>query len=119
MNESEYEKLEQYCHNLKISVTTGEIAKLTEQLNMSTDDLSKLCAFFQNLDTRRKETVVSTCLNLSRLPLKEPKTFDNFDFSILHSKDILHSLVHRVLVKHIWQWHVEERAANWESKPIF
>lgn len=88
MNESEYEKLEQYCHNLKISVTTGEIAKLTEQLNMSTDDLSKLCAFFQNLDTRRKETVVSTCLKLSRLPLKEPKTFDNFDFSILHSKDI-------------------------------
>lgn len=31
---------------------------------------------------------MNTCLKLSRLPLTEPKTFSNFDFSYVHSNNL-------------------------------
>lgn len=34
----------------------------------------------------KAESIVSTLLRLSRLPLKEPKTFEGFDFNQLHGK---------------------------------
>lgn len=36
---------------------------------------------FTYLQEKKKENVVSALLRMSRLPLKAPKTFDNFDFS--------------------------------------
>ena len=36
----------------------------------------------------KNEAVVNTLLKTSRLPLKNPKTFENFDFSRLHGKNI-------------------------------
>lgn len=44
--------------------------------------------FFEILEERKKEAVVNTCLKLSRLPLTEPKTFSNFDFSYVHSNNL-------------------------------
>lgn len=88
MTKTPYEEIENYCHSLKINITAGEIAAVTEKLNMNSEELSKMVSFFASLEEKKKEAVVSTCLKLSRLPLKEPKTFDNFDFENLHSKDI-------------------------------
>ena len=34
------------------------------------------------------ETIIQTLLKMSRLPLKEPKTFDGFDFSHVHGKQV-------------------------------
>ena len=88
MSETPYETMERYCNSLKININAGEIAAITEKLNMNSDDLSKMVSFFASLEEKKKESVVNMCLKLSRLPLKEPKTFDNFDFSNLHSKEI-------------------------------
>ena len=55
---------------------------------MNQEEIDKTADFFAMLEERKKESVINTCLKLSRLPLTEPKTFDNFDFSYVHSNDM-------------------------------
>ena len=43
---------------------------------------------FSYLKEKKQQTTVLTLLKMSRLPTKEPKTFDNFDFSLLKGKDV-------------------------------
>ena len=85
---SVFEQIRKHCEVLNISLSDIEAAALTSRLNMSEEEISKLCDVFAYLDEKKNEAIVSTCLKLSRLPLKEPKTFEGFDFSRLHGKDI-------------------------------
>ena len=42
---------------------------------------------FAALEEKKQQTTIDTLLRLSRLPVKAPKTFDNFDFSRIQGKD--------------------------------
>lgn len=48
--------------------------------------IKKACSVFSYLQEKKKENVVSALLRMSRLPLKTPKTFANFDFAQIHGK---------------------------------
>lgn len=63
----------------------------TEQPEKQLQALSSVLSYLQE---KKKENIISTLLKLSRLPLKEPKTFENFDFTQLRGKqaDILKTL---------------------------
>lgn len=88
MTNTDYERIAKSSAELKLNLSVEEVAHYTSLLNMSEDEIQKICEFFKILENRKKESVVNTCLKLSRLPMKEPKTFDNFDFSNLHVKEI-------------------------------
>lgn len=40
------------------------------------------------LSEKKQQTTIQTLLKMSRLPTKAPKTFENFDFSLLKGKDV-------------------------------
>ena len=88
MTETVFEEMEQYVRVLKLGLTASDLAGIVAELNMTSDELNKLCKVFRSLDQRKTEAIVNTCLRLSRLPLKEPKAFENFDFSRIHGKDV-------------------------------
>ena len=88
MAESSYDKIAEIADYLKLSISAEEIAGCFTKLNMSQEEIEKTTEFFEILEERKKEAVVNTCLKLSRLPLTEPKTFSNFDFSYVHSNNL-------------------------------
>ena len=88
MTESSYDKIAEIADYLKLSISAEEIAGCFTKLNMSQEEIEKTTEFFEILEERKKEAVVNTCLKLSRLPLTEPKTFSNFDFSYVHSNNL-------------------------------
>ena len=88
MAESSYERIARTIEYLKLNIPVEELAESLSKLNMSQEEINKTADFFELLKERKKEAVVNTCLKLSRLPLTEPKTFDNFDFSYVHSNEI-------------------------------
>lgn len=45
-------------------------------------------AVFSYLSRKKQQTTIHTLLKMSRLPTKAPKTFENFDFSLLKGKDV-------------------------------
>lgn len=65
----------------------AELATLASDHDMGESELSALLATFGYLGVKRRESSIETLLRLSRLPRKEPKTFDNFDFSRIQGRD--------------------------------
>ena len=87
MSDSVYESIRDNAKYLNIDIGDQEIAQLAIDKKMSDVELNAISAIFDYLKGKKQETIISTLLRLSRLPLKEPKTFDNFDFKQLHGKD--------------------------------
>lgn len=88
MIETAFEEMERCCKFMNLSITAEELAQLCEALNMSDRETGNLKEVFKALERKKNEAIINTCLKLSRLPLKEPKTFETFDFSRLHGKDV-------------------------------
>lgn len=88
MSKSLYEKIADSAQTLKLDLTPSEMAVLAENLNMSEQSVEDICRIFSYLEQKNRETLVNTCLRLSRLPQKEPKTFEGFDFDRIHGKDV-------------------------------
>lgn len=70
-----------------IDLSEVELAALIEQKDLGEESLLALGVVFSYLATKRRENKVKTLLKLSRLPQKEPKTFENFDFARIQGKD--------------------------------
>ena len=87
MNESVYEMVEKNCKILGVPFTSAELAKLAEESDFSDDALFAVDQVFEYLASKQTETTIHTLLKMSRLPLKNPKTFENFDFSVIKGKD--------------------------------
>ena len=87
MNESVFELVEKSSQILKIDFSSIEFAKLAEEHELSEEQLHAVGVVFEHLRQRKVETTIHTLLKMSRLPLKDPKTFDNFDFSVIKGRD--------------------------------
>ena len=87
MNESAFERIQACAAYLGIDVYTQELALFMENNNFSETDLSAIQETFEYLQERKQESIVATLLRMSRLPLKEPKTFEGFDFSLVKGKN--------------------------------
>ena len=87
MSESAFERIQSCAAYLNIDVYTQELARFMEDKTFSESDLKAVLDTFEYLKIRKQESIVATLLRMSRLPLKEPKTFEDFDFSLVKSKN--------------------------------
>lgn len=88
MTKSVFEEIEKYCRELNLGITAGELAALSESMNMDEHELQDIKEVFRELVNQKNEAIINTCLRLSRLPVKVPKTFENFDFGRLKGKEM-------------------------------
>jgi len=87
MSESVFERIQSCAAYLNIDVYTQELALFMENIKFSETDLKAVLDTFEYLKIRKQESIVATLLRMSRLPLKEPKTFEDFDFSLVKGKN--------------------------------
>ena len=129
MNDSVFEIVEKSSQILKLDFSSIEFAKLAEEQELTEAQIQAIGMVFEHLQQKKIETTIHTLLKRSRLPLKDPKTFDNFDFSVIKGRDaaklktlpslsaiyatgIWHSLGPKVLEKRIWQWRMDGLVAK-------
>ena len=65
-----------------------EFSKLSEELCMTPDQMAAVNHVFRYLSDKKTKATIDMYLRTSRLPLKVPKTFDNFDFSVIKGKHV-------------------------------
>lgn len=87
MNESVYEVIEQVSSVLRLDFSSVEFANLIQENMLTEEDANSIALVFEYLQRKKKNATVQTLLRLSRLPLKNPRTFGNFDFSMLRGRD--------------------------------
>ena len=88
MPDSHFEAICQYARTLNIEPFAADLAQFSHDNNLSEENLRMVEAVFHHMAQLKNEAVVTTLLRTSRLPLKNPKTFENFDFSRLHGRNI-------------------------------
>lgn len=87
MEDSAYSLFDQSVEALKLDFTSQELAHMASENNYSPEQIKAIIEVFQALQERKQETIISTLLKLSRLPMKAPKTFENYDFTRIFGKD--------------------------------
>lgn len=86
--ETVYDVISASLTNLKLDFSSQELAVIASDHHYSEDQLQAVSDIFRYLSKKKRENVINTLLKLSRLPLKEPKTFEGYDFSRLHGEDV-------------------------------
>lgn len=86
MNESYFEQIGDAAEYLKLELNAQDVAALAMNEHWTEEHLKNVADIFACMKERKEKKTVATLLRLSRLPLKEPKTFENFDYSQLHGK---------------------------------
>ena len=88
MNETAFETIASAASVLKVDFSAEEFAGFVEDHGLSEDAIEAVRSVFSYLKDKKQQTTVLTLLKMSRLPTKEPKTFENFDFSLLTLTEI-------------------------------
>lgn len=86
--ENSFEKLQHAASVLHLDFTSKEFAEFADANAFSEDTISAVTEFLSYLSKKKQDSAVQTLLKLSRLPTKVPRTFDNFDFSLLKGREI-------------------------------
>lgn len=87
MNDSVYEQIAQSCQTLRLDLSSVEFATLAEEYSFTDVQLQAVSQVLEHLRKKKVDTTIHTLLKMSRLPLKDPKTFENFDFSVIKGRD--------------------------------
>lgn len=87
MEQSVFDRIGQSCDVLKLDLSSTEMASFAEKNDLTQQQLDAVNSLFEFLAEKKRKTCVETLLRLSRLPVKVPKTFDNYDFTRIHGKD--------------------------------
>ena len=88
MNESPYDKICSHASYLNLDLELQELAKFVFDHQFDDNQIEAVSSLLGYLASNKRDNIVATLLKMSRLPLKEPKTFDNFDFSLLRGKGV-------------------------------
>ena len=84
---SPYALASEAAARLGLQLTAAEVAALASDHDMGDAELGALAVTFDYLAEKRRRASTGTLLRLSRLPRREPKTFDGFDFSRIQGRD--------------------------------
>lgn len=87
MNEGMIESMNACAKALKLDIDEAELAELSIEKGYTSQQLEAVSGVLHYLKEKKERSVVNTLLKLSRLPLAEPKTFENFDFTRIYGKD--------------------------------
>lgn len=83
-----YESMDDYSKHLKLDMSGMELAKFAAEHKYSADQVKAVLDVMHYLDDKKHENTINTLLRLSKLPTKVPKTFETYDFSRVHGKDV-------------------------------
>lgn len=86
MSRSVYDRINDAAHFLNLDINLQEFAVYAHKNDLNEADMEAVASLLEYLKEKKNTSIVTTLLKMSRLPLKEPKTFENFDFSQLHGK---------------------------------
>lgn len=86
MSDTILDKINADIEALKISPYAVGLSSYIDAEGMDEKQLEALKKVFDYLHQQKEETIRSTLLKMSRLPLKDPKTFEGFDFSNVKGK---------------------------------
>ena len=75
MSDSVFETVEKSSQILKLDFSSIEFARLAEEQDFSEEQIAAVGMVFEHLQRKKVETTIHTLLKLSRLPLKDPKTY--------------------------------------------
>lgn len=88
MAESSYQSIMNAAKTLGIDISVAELAFFANKNGLTESEVDVIRATFEFLKDRKEQTVIDMLLRTSRLPQKNPKTFENFDFTRIHGKDV-------------------------------
>lgn len=88
MNKTVFETIASAASVLKLDFSSEEFAGFVEDHGLSEDSIEAVKSVFSYLKDKKQQTTVMTLLKMSRLPTKVPRTFENFDFSLLKGRDV-------------------------------
>lgn len=88
MNETVFEKMRIAASVLKLDFTTEEFANYVDDRALSEDTIAAVQEVFTYISEKKQQTTIQTLLKMSRLPTKQLKTFENFDFTLLKGRDV-------------------------------
>lgn len=83
-----YECMNIYSKHLKLDMSGGELAKFAAERQYSADQVNAVLEIMHYLDDKKHKNTINTLLRLSKLPTKVPKTFESYDFTRVHGKDV-------------------------------
>jgi len=86
MNETVLEQIQAAAEYLKLELSAQEMATLAIEKELAPESVLAVSDVLGYLRYKKQDHIVSTLLRMSRLPLKEPKTFESFDFDMLRGK---------------------------------
>ena len=72
----------------KYGISAEEFAAVLQQNSMTDAEVLAVAKVFDFLMATRDRSSVEFLLHTSRLPMKVPKTFDNFDFSLISGRNV-------------------------------
>lgn len=72
----------------KYGISAEEFAAVLQQNSMTDAEVLAVAKVFDFLMAKRDRSSVEFLLRTSRLPMKVPKTFDNFDFSLISGRNV-------------------------------
>ena len=90
MKETIFEQVASAASVLKLDLSAEEFALFAEEREFSEAGMEAVQMLLGYLSEKKQQTTIRTLLKMSRLPTKAPKTFENFDFSLLKGKDVEH-----------------------------
>ena len=86
MTQTVFEKMKTAISVLKLDFTTEEFATFADDQELSEESIEAVQAVFSYISEKKQQTTVQTLLKLSRLPKKEPKTFEILTFHFLKAE---------------------------------
>jgi len=88
MTEGFCEAIDKCSTVLKIDFSSSEFARIAEKQAYSMESVAAVNDVFAYICAKKEQAIIQMLMKTSRLPMKHPKTFENFDFSVLKGKDI-------------------------------
>ena len=82
-----FETVEKSSQIMRLDFSSVELAKLAKKQGLTEAQIQALGIVFEHIQQKKIKTTIHTLLKISCLQLKDPKTFDNFDFSVIKDQD--------------------------------
>ena len=82
------DRMDVYSKHLKLDMSGVELAEFAAEHKYSADQVNAVLDIMHYLDEKKHENTINTLLRLSRLPTSVPKTFETYDFTRVHGKDV-------------------------------
>ena len=83
-----YSEIQSITSYLKLSITSQEVAQFCSDESLNDEQIQAIADFLNYMKDLRHTHLVEMLKTMSRIPSREPKTFENFDFTRIHGKNV-------------------------------